>query len=89
MKLELIVNKYKKTEKEPKYVWANLELDELRKKECLCLNCDRKNEYPPYNSCYTADKIHEICVKNGMAMAITRCGAIDEYGNLMYKPTKK
>ena len=67
-------------------IWANIEMDEKRRKECLCLNCDRKNDNPPYSSCPVAGKIYEISVENNMAMAITRCGVKDEEGNLMYRP---
>ena len=67
-------------------LWANLEMDEKRKEECLCLNCDRKNDDPPYSSCPVAGEFYRICVENNMASMITRCGAKDEEENLMYKP---
>lgn len=88
MGIELVINKFKRYEKDPEKIWENIKLDKTRKKECLCLNCDRKNEEQPYKSCHVAMKIYEICVEHHMAMAITRCGATDEHGNLLYKPTK-
>lgn len=87
MGIEQIANKYKKTEKDPEMIWVNTGMDDLRKRECLCMNCNRKNDSPPYNSCPTAKKIYDICKENNMAMAITRCGATDEHG-LMYLPLK-
>jgi 5-methylcytosine-specific restriction endonuclease McrA len=61
-----------------KEVWANTELDILRRNECLCLNCDRML------SCQVAKKLYEICKTNNMAVAITRCGAMVD-GELMFK----
>ena len=48
-------------------VWSNTEMDELRKTECLCLNCG------PLKNCSTAKKLYEICKEENMAMMITRC----------------
>ncbi len=84
-----IINKHKKTKKDPEKVWINFYLDNLREKGCLCLNCDRKNDNPPYSSCRVAAKIYNICVENNMAMAITRCGVTDGQGNLMYRLIKR
>ena len=84
--IKKIINKYKTEPEEPDDVWANTEMDELRRKECLCLNCERKNDNIPYASCPVAKSIYDICLKHDMAMAITRCGAVDEEGNLMYLP---
>ena len=64
-------------------------MDELRRLECLCLNCDRKNDDPPFSSCPVAGELYKISVKDNMAMAITVCGATDGNGELMYKPIKK
>ena len=86
MGIEKVINKYKKTEKDPEQIWSNTDLDALRRKECLCLNCDRKNEEKPYGSCPVAAKLYAISVEHDMAMAITRCGATDEDGKLLYKP---
>lgn len=86
MTIEKVVNKYKKLDSQPDKVWSNTKLDELRRKECLCLNCDRKNEDVPYSSCHVAAKLYELCLTYDMTLAITRCGASDDSGNLMYKP---
>jgi hypothetical protein len=81
-----VENKYKKKDKDPSEVWANIELNELRRKECLCINCGRKNEQPQYSSCPVAGKLYQVSLEHHMAFAITRCGATDEKGNLMYIP---
>lgn len=86
MGIKLVTNKYKKEVREPEQVWANTGMDELRKSECLCLNCDRKNDKPPYNSCPIASQLYQICVEDCIALAVTRCGAVDKEGNLLYKP---
>lgn len=88
MSIEQVANKYKKDEKSPDKVWANADLDALRKTDCLCVNCGRKNDSPAYSSCPTAKKLYDICVADNMAVAITRCGAVDEQGKLMYVPLK-
>jgi hypothetical protein len=89
MEIELIENKHWK-EGHPKEIWVNIELDNLRRTECLCMNCGRKNDVPPYSSCPVAKKIYnEICVPYNMAMAITKCGATDDEGNLLYKIKKE
>ncbi|MCL5018295.1 MAG: hypothetical protein M1416_00815 [Candidatus Pacearchaeota archaeon] len=85
MTIEKIANKYWK-EGHPEEIYSNTEMDEMRRKECLCVNCDRKNDKIPYSSCPVAKKIYDICVKHDMAMAITKCGATDEKGDLLYKP---
>lgn len=89
MGIELIANKYKKDEKDPPRIWVEEQLDALRREFCLCMNCDRKNDQPPYSSCPTAKKIYEICVQSNMSMAITKCGATDKKGVLLYKPLKE
>jgi hypothetical protein len=90
MTIEKVVNKHKKRDEQPDQLWQNTEMDELRREECLCLNCDRKNDKPPYGSCHVAKKIYEtICLEHDMAMAITKCGATNEEGNLLYRPLPK
>lgn len=64
-------------------VFFNPIMDELRKQQCLCLNCasliikkdedsnsltNKENE-----NCSIASALFQICVKNNMAMMITRC----------------
>ncbi|MDD5012290.1 MAG: hypothetical protein PHQ66_01430 [Candidatus Nanoarchaeia archaeon] len=85
MTIEKIANKYKKRF-HPDEVWANIEMDELRRKECLCINCERKNDKPPYSSCPIAKKLYGICKEYDMAIAVTRCGATDTEINLLYLP---
>lgn len=48
-------------------VWQDQEMDTLRKKRCLCLNCKRLGQ------CDTASDLLAICKAKNMAMAITRC----------------
>lgn len=47
-------------------------MDELRKNNCLCLNCELMTKIRETN-CNIANQLYEISVKNDMAMAITRC----------------
>lgn len=88
MAVRKILNPYPK-EGRAEEVWTHEEMDEARRTECLCRLCDRKNDDPRYSSCPTAAKIYAICVEDDMAMSITRCGARDEEGNLLYKPLKE
>jgi hypothetical protein len=87
--IALVVNKYKKRPEQPDSVYANPNMDLLRREECLCINCDRKNEPKPYASCPVAVKIYNICVEHDMAMMITRCGATNSEGELLYKRLPK
>lgn len=52
-------------------VAINKDMDELRKSECLCLNCD--NMKPGPDNCVIAAQLYQICLKTNVAMAITRC----------------
>lgn len=83
--VELIENKYLR-EGHPPEIYAEPEMDRMRKEKCLCLNCRRGDEKIPYYSCPVAQSVYRICVDNDMAMMITRCGAIDKKGNLLYEP---
>ncbi|MFH1456273.1 MAG: hypothetical protein ABIF40_04975 [archaeon] len=78
--IELVKNKYRD---EPKEIWANTEMDEKRRSENLCRLCEHKNNN--FESCAVAKKLFAICQEDNMAMAITRCGAVDGEGNLMFK----
>lgn len=85
MTIEKILN----TKKEhPAQIWANTEMDELRRIECLCINCGRKEDEPTYSSCPAAKELYNVSVKHSMAMDITRCGATDKDGELLYIPLK-
>ena len=52
-------------------VWTETVMDELRKKRCLCLQCDHLQE------CSIAKSLYEICVAGDLAVAITRCRTFD------------
>ena len=54
-------------EKYGKTVWSNVDMDELRRTECLCLNCSKMS------SCQTAKHLYNACKDFNIAMAITRC----------------
>lgn len=60
-------------------VSVNTLMDQLRKTQCLCLNCELMTESMETN-CQIAQSIYEMCVENYMSMAITKCKA--------YKPKK-
>jgi hypothetical protein len=47
-------------------VWADIEMDKIRKERCLCFNCGIKE-------CSTARTLYQICCDKKMAMMITRC----------------
>jgi|GEM_PF-2802759 len=92
MGVEEIANKYKTTQTQPDTVWANNEMDELRRKECLCLGCGQKDIKDetgrPYANCAVARQIYDtIAQPHDMAMMITRCGATDDDGKLLYLPS--
>ena len=53
-------------------VYANPIMDELRKNNCLCLNCELMTGVRETN-CDIANQLYKIAVENNMAMAITRC----------------
>lgn len=53
-------------------VYTNLIMDELRKSNCLCLNCELMTGVRETN-CDIANQLYKIAVENNMAMAITRC----------------
>ena len=48
-------------------VWADLEMDELRKYNCLCLNCSKMG------NCEQGSKLYDICCRYNLATMITRC----------------
>jgi hypothetical protein len=54
-------------EKYGSIVWSNIEMDELRKTECLCLNCAKMS------SCTAAKLLYDTCKGYDLAMMITRC----------------
>lgn len=48
-------------------VYSNIEMDDIRKEECLCLNCSKMG------ACATAKALYKICCDDNVAMLITRC----------------
>ena len=65
-----------KVEKVVKYgveVFSNLDADELRKTECLCLNCGNLRLDSREDNCPIANRLYDICVAENVAMQITRC----------------
>ena len=48
-------------------VYADKEMDDLRRGRCLCLNCGEMD------SCSSAKQLYGICKENDMALAVTRC----------------
>ena len=54
-----------------KNVWTNEEMDQLRKTECLCLNCKKMPDCP------SAKTMYKLCVEEDLAMMITRCRSFE------------
>lgn len=54
-------------EKYGEEVWQHVEMDKLRATQCLCLNCKLLGE------CAVAQAFYVLCVKNNVALAVTRC----------------
>ena len=55
-------------------VWTNTTMDTLRKLECLCLNCGCANFASDDPArCYLNEDLFDICEKNSIALAVTRC----------------
>ena len=79
-RIKLIVNPHRNNSQAPEKIYANKEMDELRRKYCLCLNCAE------LKACEVAKKLYDICIENNTAMIMTRCGVVNEKGDLKYKP---
>lgn len=56
-----------KVEKYGALVWSNTMMDDLRKDECLCLNCGSMKE------CVVANSLYATCKTYDIALAVTRC----------------
>ena len=54
-------------------VWADREMDALRRERCLCLRCGRKG------GCDTARELFNTCRADDVALAVTRCPCWIEY----------
>jgi len=50
-------------------VWTNELMDELRRSECLCLNC----QFMPIQNCIFSKKLFNLCKDFNLALAVTRC----------------
>lgn len=57
----------RKIEKYGTEVFQNIEMDEQRRAECLCLNCDRMID------CTHAEELFDICKSYNIALMVTRC----------------
>lgn len=53
-------------------VWSNVAMDELRKTECLCLNCSDLKE------CYISKFFDDECETYDIALMVTRCKRFKE-----------
>jgi len=50
-------------------VFVNKDTDDLRRTECLCLNCEIKDKH----KCIIASTLYDTCVFEDLAIMITRC----------------
>ncbi len=55
-----------------KEVCVNPTTESLRKAECLCLNCGNMKP-AQMDNCPIAQSFYEICAKENVALAVTRC----------------
>ena len=55
-----------------KEVFVHPMMEKLRESECLCLNCSSLKPAKPDN-CHIAQSLYEICLRENVALAITRC----------------
>ncbi|TSC84947.1 MAG: hypothetical protein G01um101413_331 [Parcubacteria group bacterium Gr01-1014_13] len=55
-------------------VWTNPTTETIRKKECLCHNCDNLKPDQPDN-CSKAEALFQIIKRENVALIITRCPA--------------
>lgn len=53
-------------------VQTHVQMDELRRTECLCRLCDRLKPGREDN-CPTAESLYLICRTSDVAMSVTRC----------------
>ncbi len=53
-------------------VWADEEMDALRRERCLCLRCAKMPE-PPDLGCHAARAMYSVCADMDVALAVTRC----------------
>ena len=55
-------------------VWVNPTTENVRRVECLCFNCKNSKPGQPDN-CPIAQSFYHLCVKENVAMTVTRCPA--------------
>lgn len=48
-------------------VFQSVDMDELRKTECMCLNCKIIKD------CLRAESLYDICKEHNIALMVTRC----------------
>lgn len=53
-------------------VWTHKMMDELRRTECLCRNCDRLI-FNSTDSCPIALALYGVCKTANVALSVTRC----------------
>lgn len=54
------------------WVKTNVEMDFLRREQCLCFNCKNADA-----GCDVAQKLYEVCKEHNVATMITRCPTFD------------
>lgn len=54
-------------------VYTHVEMDELRRSECLCRLCCRLVPGNDAGNCPTAQGLFNICKLDDVAMSVTRC----------------
>lgn len=54
-------------EKYGRMVWANEQMEQVRKEECLCLNCKRLTD------CEIASEGYVLCKLTDITFMVTRC----------------
>jgi hypothetical protein len=64
MKLE--IDQIKQIDKYGHKVYCNVPMDDLRKEQCLCLNCEKL-------PCVVSKSFFELCKSYNIALMITRC----------------
>ena len=65
--LNTVKSTIKKVTKYDKLVWQEVIMDALRGSHCMCLRCDNLGD------CKIAKKLYKICIKDNVAIVITRC----------------
>lgn len=61
------MNKLVKVKRYGVKVWCNEAMDNLRREQCMCLNCG-KSQF-----CNRAKILHGTCILGDLALMVTRC----------------